>query len=439
MVCRSLMITPAFTVLEHGNVALTPDNTWHAGLGALLDRLAAVATGTEIVVCLDRAAAHALKLPAAADERFTEGLENAEVTGWTAPEKPSEWLTFRRAGSPTIIACIMPMLAQGRIPLFDPPNGHVLVPALALWHELTGRAFRGTPGVAGMVLLREHITRPVAAGGKRASITMKPATAGPVNAVERVFDKGLSWYRQEGMEGFRHAYDARRMYLAAAGQCEQLAPWTLKNTGPVKFDRKLAGWWKCELSPWNDERLPNPAGPNAGTVAPVWLTTPTVALLDDLTEAGLYGGVRVIDSWTGPGKRLLRGWAECLEDAYQRAVELRDERDENGVPTPMAMDASRVRATIKEAYRETIGLLNSKSNATWRPDWHYSIIAQARCNLWRTLWRIGRETNRYPISWTATDTVTYESDAEDPEQGAPRGLTIADRLGCFGVKGTVGR
>src|SRR3954470_11719497 len=84
---RAFMVTPQFTIVDgmyerpDGAVQLTPDDTWSAGFGALLDRIARQ-IGDSGVLVLDRPAAHALKLPATPEETATVGLDDARAAGW---------------------------------------------------------------------------------------------------------------------------------------------------------------------------------------------------------------------------------------------------------------------------------------------------------------------------------------------------------------------
>jgi hypothetical protein len=225
-------------------------------------------------------------------------------------------------------------------------------------------------------------------------------------------------------------WDTSRMYLAAAQSCEALSPWSLKHTGRIPFDGKRAGWWKVELGPWNDDRIPAPAGPGEDAVR--WVTTPTLALLTELESRGelAYQTFEVIDSWTAPGRRILRPWAETLERAYQDARALAEIQ---GDPFGKDQDADAVRAAVKGAYREALGLMNRPGSAVYRPDWHYAVIAQARSNLWRRMWAVGQAEGVWPLE-VKTDCVWYPG---DKPAGIPvrNGKGLSDALGTFKAAG----
>lgn len=425
----AMAISPAFVVFQDGSVRVTPDNTWSQGLGALLDRVAPAAG--EMVLLLAGAAARQLDLPTEPNGRNRRGIERATAAGWKLTSERDGWLTFAHADRVVIVA-IAPLLDYARFPLMDPPNSLVGVPSLALWHELAGRAWRGTPGVVGMTLLRDHA--PVyRTEGRQSFVTWKPHNVGPARAKETTWTTWNSTAAEATNAGrYIHRYDARRAYLNAFGTCESLAPWTLRNTGRAEFDPSRAGWWEVELAPWQWEHLPHPAGPTRESVR--WLTTPTLILLQQLTEEGRYGGFTVLDSWTGTGKRMFRSFAEHVEGVYQRATQMSRETEPTGMPTSRAMDAGRVREAAKALYRETYGLLNLHTNSAYRPDWHFAIMAQARCSIWRTIDRAAREDGRFPVSWVNTDTVLYRSDEPDPWKAVPPSIKLGDKLGHFHSK-----
>lgn len=441
---RTLMITPGFTLLDYPAddtpraVRTTPRDTWSGGLGALLDR---VAPGfkDEGTVLLDRAAARALKLPVDEQDTTTEGVEHALAAGWSYGSL-GPWTTFYRDGRPTIVVGVAGRIDPRRCPLVSPDWSQDTVFSLSMWQELTGRAWRGTPGVAGLSLLRSTLPTFMVKGRPVKPAALQPS--GPEDASEADFSSH-DWSRP-ALFTFEHGYDATRMYLAAAGTCEQLAPWNLKHTGRISFSAKLAGWWLVELGPWNDERIPAPAGPGPSRR---WVTTPTLALLDELArQNGAHQTYEIIDSWTTGGKRLLRKWSETLEGAYQTARERMNERDPDGLPSSIAQDAQRVAQAVKSAYKETLGLIKpteyeqGKTTFYW-PYNHYAVIAHARATLWRKVWATGLRDDRWPVT-IDVDNVWYGSDAEDPDRGKPRSISLLDRegrpdrLGTFKVKGT---
>lgn len=451
---RALTITPGYTVTDQVPAELpepdgspppfdgyrvawpTPEGIWAKGLGALLDSLAPTFDGEGVIV-LDGAAANALRLPTGTNAKpVTAGLDEARAAGWLGPKKPGAWMEFYGTDRPRLIVGVSSHPDFYRSSVTHAASHLDTTNRLSLWHDLTGSAWRGSPGIAGLTVLRAKLPELPMKGGKR-----KPSmkmTEGPDDGAE--LDIYPDDFQRPQTTRYAHGYDATRMFLAAAGVVE-LSPWTLRHTGRRVFTKNLAGWWKVELGPWNHAEMPSPAGPGESVR---WVTSPTLELLQGLQEAGgPFQPFEVIDSWTANSRRILRTWSKTLEDAYLMCRAVADEAD--GDKWGRDQDAAAVAQAVKEAYRQTIGLL--KPNAGWdhtptyRADWHYAIIAQARCNLWRKLWTVGQQSGRWPLEITV-DNVWYGSDDPDPVSAVPDGLPLvnadghADRLGTFKPKGT---
>jgi hypothetical protein len=309
MTNRALTISPAFTVRDGCSnvwdaVKATPDNVWSAGLGALLDRLAPKLDGEGVLV-LDQAAATALRLPTGPKDATTLGVDDARMAGWLSG-KPGPWTTFYGEGKPTIVVGVQSWPDYRRNPLTASTNDLDATYRLSMWQAVTGSAWRGTPGVAGLTVFRATCpTFP--ARGKRVRPTMnltEPDDLAGGKACE------LDWqpehWERPLTARYAHGYDTTRMYLAAAQACELLAPFNLTHTGRVKYDprKHRAGWWKVELGPWNHELIPCPAGPGPKVR---WVTGPTMALLAELeARGGPFQPFEVLDSWTADGRRILR-------------------------------------------------------------------------------------------------------------------------------------
>jgi hypothetical protein len=400
-----------------------PPGVYEQGFGSVATRLAD-RFGDEGVVMVDLDAARALRLPTTRDElAAVEGdhdlLREIRSEGWEV-RKLGDWTTIRREGV-TLRVGILPAIEPATFPLLDPDpaDGMGTLTSLALWHRVTGSAYHGTTGIAGTAIL----SRVTTVGVKKLQPTWKPKIE-LVPGFEDDFHADHFRAPVSGMR-FAHAYDANRAYIAAAANAI-LAPWQLKQGG-VRFDPKMGGWWLCELSPWNDKRMPDPAGYSQET-GPRWISTATVALLQQLTEEGVYGGVRIKDSRVSAGSELLRPWAWKMRDAYAAAAGATDD----------PRDANRVLKALKEAGRKTLGMLASETNWIYRPDWWYSIIATDRANRWRKMWKTGREQNRWPL-WVDVDNVWYASDVEDGVAAVPAGWNLDPtgmKLGAYKHKAT---
>lgn len=446
MTYRALAVTPLFTITDtpgHPAVSVrkTPSETWSQGVGALLDRVARTFDGAGVLV-LDRAAAHGLKLPSGPDDPVTVGLDDARSAGWLVRGKVRPWTTFYADGRPDVVLCLPAWPGfYDRSPLGNPQWLQDTVHRLSMWHKLSGSAWVGTPGVAAMQILRATAPRYPVRGKQVGPSFNYPE--GPDGAQEMDYEPEDWSIPQAGR--YAHGYDASRMYLAAAQGCEVLAPWSLKHTGRIEFDPKKAGWWRVKLGPWNHPRIPAPAGPGEDER---WVTTPTLVLLRNLLDAGdAFQPFEVLDSYTAPGKRVLRNWAETIERTYQGARSFAEAGDPDVVDGDgTTADGAAVMAAAKSAYKEGWGLLNYISdqgvrNAIYRPDWHYAILAQARSNLWRRMWQVGHAEGRWPVE-IKVDHVWYESDSPDPIEAKPSGIPLVnkdnrtDTLGTFKPKGT---
>lgn len=283
--------------------------------------------------------------------------------------------------------------------------------ALRVWQLFTGQAWYGTPGLAGTDVLQAKLRKMKPRGP-----TLRPSTTGPDNGADSSEQPYYPWHWKRTEEApFVHGYDAKRQYLAAM-TCALVAPWTLKNTGRIRFNRKLAGWWRIQVPAWNDDRLPDPAGYGPPER---WVTTPTAKLLDELAAQGLSGGFTVLDSWTGPGRTLFREWAETMDRGYLSSKQAGSQLLSNAFKAAGA--------------RQTHGLFNSESSGTYRPDWYHCIVATARTNLWRKMRSVADMENRYPLD-IHVDHVRYSSQSPDAERSAPSKFVIGDRLGQFEAK-----
>lgn len=282
---------------------------------------------------------------------------------------------------------------------------------LTAWHNKMGTAFLYTSGVAGMTVFEHMQKTKKTKGGKIARRpAWKPEYSGMAWSGSNEWIYGRNSFVGPTEGEFLHGYDSNRHYLAAAGNALVCSD-VLGHTGAIPFDKKLAGWWLVDVPPWNDPRFPHPAG----VAGKRWITTATVELLYQLAEnEGVLAPFEIEDSFTGVGTRLLAPWAQLMEKSY------RDEQYNEAL-----------RTTLKDTMRSTLGLFNSETNATYRPDWWQAVVGVARANLFRKMWNAGKE-GRYPYA-IETDCVYYHSDNPDPIQAAPLAFVMGHGLGQFKV------
>lgn len=436
---RTLGLSEGFCVMGDGRPRTVAPRWWEGGLGALLTRLAPH-YGPEGVLVLDRSAAVALDLPV--DGPHIRGidhpaLDDATRAGWSHSGRLSDWTHFWGPDRPSLYVCIEPLLsvefnADGVAA--DSPfwrsEFHDTVRSLDLWHQLAGVPWRGSPGMAGMAILKRYAQ----ADNPQRNVygpTWKPTGLWLPDALDEQPYR-LGDFRNPPVEDgvwWMHGYDQNRAYIAAAMLVEPAAH-TLKHTGRIAFSRRLGGAWECELAPWNDRRMPDPAGYREGENRAGgrvrWLTTERVALLEQLTAEGVYGGVRILDSYTAPAKKgVLRPWAERMRDMYVY-------KDPHGrVLTLPVADQIRVQIMTKEVGRRTLSMLTSPGNWCTRPDWWYSTVALQAANLWRKGWQIGKAENRWPFA-IDVDNVYYASRDRDAEASIP--VALVDLLDPTGEK-----
>lgn len=396
-----------------------PDGTrWSMPLAVLVERVARAADKAPAVALVILPDALALLgLGGTPGPEAEAEIEAVKAAGWRAGA-PRHWTSLYWTGRPAVHMCVpgwaSPEHPDGYLIDVDDPQGSTR--RLALYARHAGGPFVVTPGVSALVALRER--------SYRGTPYWKPEMA-RMEAAIRLGEREQYWESDDPAAGYhphRHRYDAYAAYLAAAALVP-VAAGALERTGPT-WDPKRSGWWLITAPPWNDKRLPSPLGDGqlADTKGRHWVTTPTLALLDELADAGECAAPALHDSWTAEGsRRVLRPWAEGLRDAL--AVLAEDPDD----------DAQAVRRALKETYRQGIGMFGYRPGSMYRPDWQQAVVAQARVSLWRRLWTIGKAEGRWPLT-IDVDCIEYGSPLADPIEACPRGLTLGAGLGKFTVK-----
>lgn len=286
------------------------------------------------------------------------------------------WIRWTHADRHTIWTCDNDRLPPGgrNSPLIaDQPMLTAL--NMAQWVKVTGVPWVGTPGMAGNALLVdgwEQMNPKAPAPRWNTSGVYLPHAAAQGDRwiyghIEQAYTP-RQWSRPS-MDAV-HGFDLNKAYLSAYSVIELPTAPLERHRHPDRaqtFDPKEGGIWRVELSPWNyGHLLPDPAGYapelDDGTR---WLTTPTLTLLQQLTDRGDYGGFTIREAWTAPTRRITRKWAELINDMVGAARE------------PLNYAA-------KQLYKQTWGMW-ANPGRVHRPDWHYSIIAQSRANLWRKI------------------------------------------------------
>lgn len=395
-----------------------------------------------LILCADTCAR--LGLPWRADHVDRDGFDESHqavaelrAAGWKL-SRLRAWSTLHADGRPDVHLCLL-----GAVDLGSDIDNHPLigtslvdtVTAMDLWHRVTGVAWRGVAAMAGQAIMRAVVRGKSGRGRAKAEPRWMTAVEDgrPDPSASELEYREPHW-RGTAPDPRRYAYllgyDLNRAYLSGA-QIVKVTPWDLQATGKTPYAPDRAGWWLIDSAPWSDKRLPDPRG-YAVADDRRWVTGPTMALLDELTAAGDYGGYEVIDSWTATGAgEILRPWAETLRDVTTHTA------TEAAGPVEAAMVAEGARFAYKRAW----GMLNKPTARVHRPDWAAAILAQSRCNLFRRMREIGRVLDRWPV-WVSTDCIYYPAKTPDhvaecptwidEDSGKPRGIRLHDYPGQLG-------
>lgn len=422
---RALFVDSDLTFVNGTGVAETPPGSL-SNPAAFLDRIKVSATRnhlTEISVVVGARATKDLGFPKSlpmkeAARKNHKLLQAWRADGWNVSEL-NPWMTLWSPGRPSVHIGSHPWMSEtidtldadvADAGLFSLDEGE-LTYRLAAFQRLTGVAYHGSPGLPGIALLRDHYA------GKGTRPDWKPRWDGctPARALcERAI---AGWHGTAKALRYKHTYDGVRQYLAAARNT-WCVPGPLRHTRCRSFDRKAQGYWLITSPVWNVDGIPNPTGYQTG--AKCWVTTPTMELLEELGNYGFIEFPAVEDSWTSSEhvKELLRPWADRIDAAYHAS--LGDE----------SKDGPGVTLAVKGMYKQGLGLLFRETSRVWRPDWHHSVIAKARCNLWRKIFKVWRA---YQITPTAIDhdAVTYQTDTPEfrPAVNGKDVFPLIDRLG----------
>jgi len=247
-----------------------------------------------------------------------------------------------------------------------------------------------------------------------------------------------SWEWKRPYVGDVVVLDRSGSFVAAASSV-LVAHGKLEHTGPCEFDNR-PGYYRVQVHPWHEaDVLPHPLGEWGSRQAEVWVPAPVVALLRDLTEAGRWPDVTVLDSYTGNGVRLSK-WAEFVNTLRAEAI------------TEHGRDSDQY-AAVKTSFGQALALMLGRQvdgvRREWRckaarPDWTHAIQAQSATTLWR--WaddcRQVAPPDLGPVSLRQVDELVIPQAAlqiitttKRPGGRAPLGIDPAGiKLGTFKVK-----
>lgn len=319
-------------------------------------------------------------------------LSGVAAAGWKIGEPHPFTRVYGHPALPDVSIGVLPWIAAdaGEYPLVNEDEPTATVALLGQFQALTGVCYGGMPALLAAAILKHHYE------GKKATSTV-PKWIAPACPVDPLCDRPITktvWHNPEVRTPNRidrESIDTNTAYLAAYGTGRQ-ARYQLRATGAIPFDHTLSGYWRVELEPWNERRMPHPAGIFGKDETRVWLTTPTLKLLEELREDGFYKGFRVLDSWTSKGARVLDPMAAKLDALINTP----------GTAAPLVKVG-------KMAYQQFHGYLKTSTGLIHRPDWYSAVMAESRTMLWRRCWQAAhRPGGHYPV-YLHVDAAVYRA------------------------------
>lgn len=332
-------------------------------------------------------------------------LEPVRTAGFRVARELFPFMTFHsHPDLPSVHLGVTPWIEEAdrkirerqrkKFPLYLADDIPGSIQLMSQWQSETGCAYRGGPGVNAVAILRSQHN-----AESRNCPTWKPRNQPDIPLVTDPPLLPQSWQAVD--HTLDELRDTDREYLDMNGAylgryiTQPVPRWGLRKTGPLpdiyvpnpKGGRTpLGGWFLIKPSVWNEARMPHPAGPDilyperGQEIEPVWRTAPTLALLDELTERGLYGGYKILDSWTSKAYKDLAPMGEKLRDIIYSGEH----------PAPLI-------ATAKAAAQEFHGQTATDGGMIVRPDWYATIRASARTTLWRRALQAGLTEDRWPL------------------------------------------
>lgn len=342
------------------------------------------------------------KLPRG-DGKTHPALEAARAAGWRV-SGIDPWMTFWQPGTPSVHIGVRPWLRRGKGGNFELGDNETMVEQLRLYqfHKMVGTPYHGAnSGLAGIDLLRDQYS------GKAPMWTPgnwdRVPPAGTV--VETVTDKWRTELPDHGL-AYEHSYDARLQFLAAAlnaklalGELRWVHGDQVPLDGPASV---LPGYYLVTVPSWSfRDRIPHPLGDRREYGARVWVTGATLELALEVAERDqVMAAPEVHEAWVAVGGQVLKSWAGKIRDAEHLARLSKDK---------VLHDA------VKHVYKAALGLMNRRGQArVFRPDWNQTVVALARCNLWRKMWKEGNSWGRWPVEIHA-DAVWYAGTTSNPD------------------------
>lgn len=303
----------------------------------------------------------------------------------------------------------------------DAADGGELAIVAARFAAVLGVPYRPAPSTTGLRVLRQL-------GGELTAPGEPPPPATSDDG--RARGLSLSWARPlaDGERDARRpliAADRNAAYLTAASGLDLPLGehgWQHRaadDSGPVAFDKRQPGYWRCQLDPPTIGPDPFRGGGDG------WWPTPTVALAVEWGQQPT-----VSEAWTAPRRRALDRW-------YQRMRDARAELIDGDHVDRLAL------AAVKQCYTAAIGSLayagrDPASDPVARPDWRDHVHANHVGRIARDTVRILAAGGPEPLAVTDTDTVWWIGEPDETPEGlaARIGLSLGQGLGEWKIKAT---
>ncbi|MCH6164046.1 hypothetical protein [Streptomyces marispadix] len=190
------------------------------------------------------------------------------------------------------------------------------------------------------------------------------------------------------------ALDANAAYLAAFKTHLPIGQLTWNDS--QVHDPKRAGIHHITPPAWPHEDLPSPLGDRRKT-GDVWITEPTLRLLQRCTQDGLCDPPLIHESWTSGATE------NVLEKLRRTLAQVRREAIENGDDVTVEY--------LKSAYSKFISTMGESTynREIRRPDWMHILRSQAYANLWLKA-RKAHQAGLVVVEVTGTDELHVHGD-----------------------------
>lgn len=270
----------------------------------------------------------------------------------------------------------------------------------------------------------------------------------PVPASREAHLPAWNWIHdawKPGQELMLTTVDAIAAFVSAASSAS-FAHGALEQTGALGAYDLRPGYYRINSHQWSDSRIVSPLG-SAHLPDRIWVATPTLELLLQLSGAGHWPGVEIYDSYTCPASVRFRQWATAVNNARVEALSSIRKAWEHGT----AEDVKRAEdwyEEIKTGYSMAVQLMRGPAegaevkSAVKRPDWYDTIHAQHAATTWRKVWRCV-QAGYVPVSMGTVDEVSWLSEdyMKLSSTTAPGGRPLLSidpngiQLGAWKVKG----